>query len=90
MTKDLDQAQIDFGREGYDVGAIILESVADSMALGSRRTAVYRHAKYCTQWCASGATAGGESIAMSAQLDRVMKKLSAGLGDASSESEAKP
>jgi hypothetical protein len=43
-----------------DVGALILESVADGLPDGSLKEFLYRHALYRARWCASAATAGGE------------------------------
>ena len=61
----------------YDVGALVLEHVADSMASSKRRTDVYRHAVYRARWCAATATAGGEGIARSKHIQQLERKLNA-------------
>jgi hypothetical protein len=60
-----------------DVGALVLEDVADGMPPGPRRALLYRHAMYRAQWCASAATAGSEGIARSRHLERARAKLGA-------------
>ena len=69
------------GRYDYwadrDVGAMILEQVADSLASSPRRTALYRHAKYRAEWCTASATAGGEAIARSKHIERLADKINA-------------
>ncbi len=63
-----------------DLGALILEEVADNMPSGPKRSVLYQHATYRAEWCASAATAGGEGIARSQHLARVRQKLSAEQG----------
>lgn len=60
-----------------DVGALVLEDVADDMLPGPRRALLFRHALYRAEWCASAATAGGEGMARSVHLERVRAKLRA-------------
>ena len=60
-----------------DVGALVLEDVADDMFPGPRRVLLYRNALYRAQWCASAATAGGEGMGRSLHLERVRAKLHA-------------
>jgi hypothetical protein len=60
-----------------DVGALVLEDVADDMLPGPRRALLYQNAAYRAQWCASAATAGGEGMARSLHLERVRAKLRA-------------
>jgi len=58
-----------------DIGALVLECVADSMQSSNRRCALYRHAMYRAQWCAAGASAGGEGRARSKHVQQIEKKL---------------
>ena len=60
-----------------DVGALILEHVADSLSSCSRRLVLYRHAKYRAEWCAAAASAGGEGISRSRHIEELEKKLNA-------------
>jgi hypothetical protein len=58
-----------------DIGALVLEQVADSMVPSMRRAALYRHAMYRARWCAAAATAGGEGISRSTHAQQIEKKL---------------
>lgn len=60
-----------------DVGALLLERVADGMCVDSTRQRVlYRHAHFRAVWCAQAATSGGEGIARSVHIKRLEAKLS--------------
>jgi hypothetical protein len=69
------------GRYDYwadrDIGALILEHVADSMTQSVRRAALYRHARYRAEWCAAAATAAGEGMARSRHVEQLAQKLKA-------------
>jgi len=57
-----------------DVGALILESVADNLPDGRLKEFLYRHALYRAQWCASSATAGGEGMARMLHVNQLQRK----------------
>ena|SRR5579871_4079054 len=60
--------------QDYDVGALILESVADSLSDGDEKKLFYRHALYRARWCASCASAGGEGLARMFHVTELQKK----------------
>ena len=71
----------DAGRYDYwcdcDVGALLLECVADAIGQGGvQKRILYRHAHFRAVWCAQTATSGGEGVARSAHVRKLDTKLS--------------
>jgi hypothetical protein len=60
-----------------DIGALVLEHVADAMTSNPRRAALYRHAAYRASWYAASATAVAEGILRSKHTQQIKKKLAA-------------
>lgn len=58
----------------FDVGALILEAVADELPNGQLKEVLYRHALYRAQLCASAATAGGEGLARMMHVNELKAK----------------
>ena len=59
-----------------DVGALLLERMADGVEVDSmRRSILYRHARFRAIWCAQAATSGGEGMARSAHVKQLDAKL---------------
>jgi hypothetical protein len=60
--------------QDQDIGALILECVADSLADSPLKEYLYKHAQYRAEWCASSATAGGEGLARLGHVRQIEEK----------------
>jgi len=58
-----------------DIGALILESLADEIAPAPLSNRLYKEAMYRARWCTAAATSGGEGLARSIDVKRLSEKL---------------